>query len=280
MMKKQRKWILAGVGIFLAMALVTVGLVVHSYVRRQIPENPVVLAEDQTPAPQATPTATAVPTMAPPDKVITSFSYPGLSLERLSGLSPMIIRGKIVEKSEPFKVVPVGETGYMPYTNYYVEASEFFWGEEHAADPQKIPVRIVGGNIAGSEIVVEDDYHLKVGGEYIFFLYAYLNGGGFTTESEDLYFWVTGGPQGAFPKAGDEEGFLANVDNGEEVKRGEVIDSAKLKEAVAKYSQPPLDIQWIEAKKNLESDLVDGRITEGYYEQIKEEWTQFATIVP
>jgi len=275
----KKKWILAGAGVFLAAALAVVGLVVHSFVRKQIPESPVVQAEDQTASPQGTLTATVVPTVAPSassDRVIASFSYPGFSLERLMELSPIIVRGKIVEKSDPFKVVPVGGTGYMPYTNYYLEAFEFIWGKEYITDPQRIPIRLEGGTLEESNIIVENETKLAIGGEYILFLYPYLFGGGYNIDSKDMHYGVTG-PQGVFPKAG-EEGYIAGT-GGKDIKQGEVIDSAKLKAIASDQTQPPLDVRWIEANENMGMYLENGMITQEYYEQIKEEWTQFAKVV-
>lgn len=112
--------------------------------------------------------------------------------DQLFEQSALIIRGVIEEKSPAFQIQSVyGSVGN--YTDYTVRIAELFRGEEKE---NRISVRLQGGTAGGYTEIHTSGPDVKVGEEYVLFLYQPGRGGAFNTEGE--YYYILGLTQGIF----------------------------------------------------------------------------------
>jgi hypothetical protein len=105
-----------------------------------------------------------------------------LSLDEMINRSTMIVRGKVTSSWAAF-------TGSVIYTHYQVQVSEQFKG----AGRNSVEVMVPGGSVNGLHYNASGSPVLKLGDEFVFFLWT--SKGGIT--------WITGLTQGLFSLAGE-----------------------------------------------------------------------------
>lgn len=126
--------------------------------------------------------------------VTTSSTLPDYSLEDLKANSSLIITGVVEEITDPF-IVEADKSIIRIYRDCTIKPKEILRGE--IAD-NTITVRTAGGKIDDLQMIEEGSPQLKVGEEYMLFLYQPNMGGDTLTKGD--YYLPMGGVLGTFEK--------------------------------------------------------------------------------
>lgn len=193
-----------------------------------------------------------------------------MTLEDLMLESSLVVAGKIVGASEPFKIKPVfGDGDPVIHTDYYLVPSKILRGE---AGNEQITVRVMAGDIEGEmKVIHENEPQFSLHKEYLLFLYQPGAGGGYNTKGD--YYYVNGAIQGVFELEGAK---MYRADSG--ISR---TLSAFEQEIAAFNVKNPVDKDYAKNQiyGNNEANLKSGFISQEEYERYLEESREYAEIV-
>lgn len=122
-------------------------------------------------------------------------AMPDFSIEELTERSSLVVLGKVTSISDAFKVRPTNGGDDQIFTYYDVAPIEIFRGD---CDGETIRLRLQGGQVGSVLAVTDFEPELQIGEEFIFFLYRPIGGG--LTITQDEFYLISGGTQGALKK--------------------------------------------------------------------------------
>lgn len=190
--------------------------------------------------------------------------------DQLFEQSSLIVVASVKDIGSAFRVK--SSTGSLcNFTDYTVEIDTVLRGE---AEEKTLTVRVQGGTVDGITEVYSPAPELKLGEEYLLFLYQPARGGSFNTTGD--YYYILGLTQGVFQKYEDVLGedntdvYISQDDY--EITYGHVEDRAY---------EYPIDKQYFrnEYIENQKRNLENGFISQSEYDDMMEAIDEYATII-
>lgn len=215
----------------------------------------------------------------------TSYGYVvAYTLPEILERSTVIVRGKVL--GFDYLTTKDKDGSVLLWTDYYVEIEDTLRGEPND-DDGLITVSSLGGE-NDNEIVVNDNIVLKVGQEYLFFLYRYAHGYGSFVENEHCYN-IVGGCLGAFT-AGDE---TVKKEDGTSVPKyftpytptsvcSDPIEYLPFLDEIAGYNETnPVDPEYYDTqlRGNMDNNLMNGMVTQEEYDEFFSTMDTYAEIL-
>ena len=220
---------------------------------------------------------------APDDSVTTtviSKLLVNMTGEDLYEHSTLVIRGKVVDQSDPFQIAPVTGGDPSNFTDYYVEIYETLRGGS-AEVGDVVSVRIEGGLVNNLSVICHETAELHIDDEVLLYLYRSGMGAGYNTEGDHYY--IVGEKQGAFILNEPTQKTFSN--NASEIfvsKDEEEVVYHEAAEQIEEYTEKnPVneDIFYDEFLNNLKLNLESGFISQDEYNRLLAEAQVYATIV-
>ncbi|HZW49143.1 MAG TPA: hypothetical protein VFF80_03305 [Bacillota bacterium] len=125
---------------------------------------------------------------------VVSGLLPDLDYGDLMKESSLVIRGKVVDQSESFQIIPVFGNSPSNFADYSLQVEEVLRGNANPKDI--VSARIQGGLVEKLNVIVEDSPNFNIGDQVLVFMYQPNMGSGYNTEGD--YYYVLGVNQGAF----------------------------------------------------------------------------------
>lgn len=184
-----------------------------------------------------------------------STSYPHFELDELVLESDLVVKGTVIEKTEPFKIKPANGGDISIFTDYVIQVEKTLRGKE----AKTLNLRMQGGEIGDLTVISEDEGLVDVGESYILFLYHPFAGGGYHTKGD--YYYLTGGPQALFSTVDGLETY-SSEDVGqiplETVGGPDRFAGEKAASELSIFSN--LDAELLEEKNDFSAELLGGSI--------------------
>lgn len=196
------------------------------------------------------------------------------TIDDLEKSSACIIKGEVVDVSDPFQVTSVsGES--TAFTDYYLRINESLRGNRE--NGEVVVIRTRGGLIESELVFDETGPYLELGQQYLVFLLSPDVGGGFNTEGD--YYYVNGSTQGIYPFI-DGELLVSEFDSAVEEKHS-ILDYELLKEELIAINE-----NYPVSEINRRQEIIDALtinynnrlITEEQYHQALQELDMYAVI--
>lgn len=119
-------------------------------------------------------------------------SFPHYSKERLMERAVLVVRGRIIDRTEAFVVENLTTGSRSVFRDYILEVHEIMRGQTSFGE---IPIRIRGGHAGEMVLIADYTPGLQQGEEYLLFL-TIASGGPYDTPG--YYYYILGGNQGVF----------------------------------------------------------------------------------
>lgn len=197
------------------------------------------------------------------ETVYISGSLVKRDIDDLFEKSSLAAIGTVTGQSEAFQIEHISG-GVRNFTDYYFTIENTLRGN---AETQTVTIRIQGGTVGNYTEIFEHSPDLKVGKEYLVFLYRPSRGGNYNTEGD--YYYVLGQTQGVFTweASGD---FISAT--------GVRLASTML---ISTINDKPVNENYFREEyiANQQRNLQNGFITQKEYDELMENIDKYAKIV-
>ena len=197
------------------------------------------------------------------ETVYISGSLVKRDIDDLFEKSSLAVIGTVTGQSEAFQIEHVSG-GVRNFTDYYFTIENTLRG---SAETQTVTIRIQGGTVDDYTEIFEHSPDLKLGEEYLVFLYKPGRGGNYNTEGD--YYYILGQTQGVFTQESSGDFVSAT---------GVRLTSTMM---VSTINDEPVNENYFREEyiANQQRNLQNGFITQEEYDELMDNIDQYATVV-
>lgn len=198
---------------------------------------------------------------------VVSGLLPAYTLDDLVDRSNLIVRAKMISRSNPFEIKPVFGESTSVFTDYTFEIETVLKG---SPKDDSVIVRTRGGSTGDRIVFAEDEPEFTVGKDVLLFLYQPGMGSGYNTTGD--YYYVTGVSQGVYELEND---IAIQTLTKERSTYDKIRESVETQVRNGGTTIIPRE----EFQDNLDRNLKNGFINEKDYQLLLAESDQYAEIV-